>query len=241
MIPQFFQRVIAFFHLIRIAWVSFVGCAKVMLAFWVSNCPTPRLMVNNELRNRSEKIMRISGSKTYLFVSDQFNIKQTEPCIYISNHVSLLDPPLIYSLIPGTIRFISKQSLFDIPLFGQALKQAEMISIEKKDFFEHLKKLMKNGVSLWMFPEGQRSKDGTLLNFKAGAFSLAREIGAKIIPTAIIGTHQLLAPKTLRLTRGFNTEIRVGEPIDSLHYSKPEQQSAFMRDAWNAVNNLMKS
>jgi 1-acyl-sn-glycerol-3-phosphate acyltransferase len=241
MIAKFFQRAIGLFYLTRIAWVSFVGCTKVILTLWISNCPSPRLMINNELRNRSAKIMKMSGSKIHLLVDERCSMKQKEPYIYISNHTSLLDPPLIYSLIPGTIRFISKQALFDIPLFGQALKKAEMISIEKNDFFEHLKQLMKNGVSIWMFPEGQRSKDGTLLNFKAGAFSLARQIGAKIVPAAIMGTHQVLAAKTLRLGRGFNTEIRIGQPIDSLHYSKPEQQSAFMRDAWNSVNNLMKS
>jgi 1-acyl-sn-glycerol-3-phosphate acyltransferase len=142
------------------------------------------------------------------------------PYILMSNHQSALDIMSLLNGLPVSFKFVAKQELFGIPVFGWALKRAGYVSLDRKNPRQALKDMelaaekIRNGSSLVIFPEGTRSLDGQLLPFKKGAFSLAMKAGVPIIPLGIKGTA-LLQPE------GYNVPIKkgsvtiiAGEPIE---------------------------
>lgn len=154
--------------------------------------------------------------------------------IFMSNHQSLFDIPLIYATVPGTIRFVTKAELFHVPLFGRALKVGECVPVhrrnpaKKDEFIQIAKDKLANGVSLWIFPEGTRSRNSELLPFKSGGFHLAKDTATKIVPVAIVNTRAILPPKKVGVTVGQTVAVRVGEPIDPSGYDTPELQVELM-------------
>jgi 1-acyl-sn-glycerol-3-phosphate acyltransferase len=141
------------------------------------------------------------------------------PYIIMSNHQSALDIMSLLIGLPVSFKFVAKQELFRIPVFGWALKRAGYVSLDRENPRKALKDMevaaqkIKDGASLVIFPEGTRSANGRLLPFKKGAFSLAMKAGVPIIPLGIKGTA-LLQPE------GYNVPIRkgsvtivAGEPI----------------------------
>jgi len=222
------------------------GCFKVLFFSYLSRLfnKSYKTILQNDIRQRATKLMKTTQSNcslsTQVHFSDIAEFGQ-RPYIYMSNHLSLLDIPLIYSLIPGRIRFIAKPSLFKLPIFGKAIQTAGVISIEHKNLYDYLKSIMLDKsahTSIWIFPEGHRSKDGNLLNFKAGGFALARELQAVIIPVGIIGTHKILPAKSLMINPYHSTKLKVGHPIDCLHYQKPEQLMELIHTVRHAISNL---
>lgn len=139
--------------------------------------------------------------------------------ILMSNHQSLFDVPLIYATITGTIRPLTKIELFTIPIFGHALKAGECIPVYRYDpkksrnFMEIAKEKMKNGITVLAFPEGTRSFQDNLLEFKSGAFYLAKEMLAKIIPLAVIDTRFIVTSRHLVICTNKEIRIRIGAPI----------------------------
>jgi len=152
---------------------------------------------------------------------DRLTLEPGKPYIIMSNHSSLCDIPLIFATMPGSIRMLTKRELFDVPVWGRGMKQAEFISIDRhnrrqavKDLQQAQKK-MESGIILWVAPEGTRSRTGGLGSFKKGGFMLAIRTGATIIPVGIRGAFDVLPPKTLDFQLGEHAEVHIGEPIDA--------------------------
>lgn len=143
----------------------------------------------------------------------------TPPYIFMCNHQSALD---IYGLLfslPLSFRWIAKRQLFLIPLFGWALKRGGNISIDRENPREALKAMdeaarkIRDGMNIIIFPEGTRSKDGSLLPFKKGGFSLALRAMVPIVPVGIVGTS-VLQPKGSFIPRRKGViYVHIGEPI----------------------------
>lgn len=141
------------------------------------------------------------------------------PYIFMCNHQSALD---IYGLLfslPLSFRWIAKRQLFLIPFFGWALKRAGHISIDRENPREALKAMdeaarkIRDGMNIIIFPEGTRSRDGSLLPFKKGGFSLALRAMVPIVPVGIVGTSTL-QPKGSFIPAGKGViYIHIGEPI----------------------------
>lgn len=221
---------------LRLITASFTGCLKVLMYAYGEKIFRRSFQpkIQQVVRERANRILHIAKSRVTIKKAEPHDFHR--PCIYMSNHLSLLDIPLIYSGIPGKIRFIAKHSLFTLPIFGQAIKAGGVISVEEKNLYDHLKSILissGSSTALWIFPEGHRSSDGKLLPFKPGGFSLARELGAIIIPVGLKGTDKLLPPHSLSLHPGIPTEINIGKAIDCLDYPKPEQ----LMDLIHAVRN----
>lgn len=124
--------------------------------------------------------------------------------VFMSNHQSQLDIPVLESLLKDyNIRFLAKKSLFDIPFFGWGIKALGYVPVEREDPKEGLKSLLacverlKEGVSLVVFPEGTRSRDGELLSFKAAGFLIPIKAGVPVCPVAIWGTCSILPKGSL--------------------------------------------
>ena len=141
--------------------------------------------------------------------------------IYMSNHQSHLDIPMLYATLPSpTIRMLGKTELFRIPLWGRGLRAAEFVEVDRANHaravqsIEHAARLVREGVSIYLAPEGTRSVDGRIGKLKKGGFHLAIGTGAPIVPVAIRGTIDIL-PRGGRVMRsGCRVSVQIGQPID---------------------------
>jgi 1-acyl-sn-glycerol-3-phosphate acyltransferase len=148
------------------------------------------------------------------------------PYIFMGNHQSALDIFILFAALPPSFRWIAKRELFKIPLFGWALARAGNISIDRGNPREAVKamekaaKKIRAGTNIVMFPEGTRSKDGMLLPFKRGSFSLAFKVGVPVVPLAIMHSGRFQPVGRLVPERKGTIEIRIGTPIAVKETSK---------------------
>jgi 1-acyl-sn-glycerol-3-phosphate acyltransferase len=141
--------------------------------------------------------------------------------VYMSNHQSHLDIPVLYAILPSpTIRMLAKAELFRIPLWGRALRAAEFIEVNRGNHvsavraIDHAARLLREGVSIYLAPEGTRSVDGRIGKLKKGGFHLALGTGTPIVPVAIRGTIHIL-PRGGRVMRsGQRVRVQIGPPIE---------------------------
>jgi len=141
--------------------------------------------------------------------------------VYMSNHQSHLDIPMLYATLPSpTIRMLAKTELFRIPLWGRGLRAAEFIEVDRSNHgravqsIEQAARLIREGVSVYLAPEGTRSLDGRIGKLKKGGFHLAIETGAPIVPVAIRGTIGIMPRGGLAMRSGQRVSVRIGAPIE---------------------------
>jgi 1-acyl-sn-glycerol-3-phosphate acyltransferase len=142
---------------------------------------------------------------------------QGEPFILVANHESAAD---IGALFATRIQFrwLSKASVFKLPMIGRAMRWAGYVPIKRgnkkshKDAMEQSAAWLKQGISMAFFPEGSRSHDGNLKDFKPGAFVLAEKTGAGILPIALHGTGQMLAKQSI-IPKPAHVIISILEPL----------------------------
>lgn len=141
--------------------------------------------------------------------------------VYMSNHQSHLDIPVLYATLPSpTIRMLAKTELFRIPLWGRSLRAAEFIEVDRSHHtravqsIEHASRLLREGVSIYLAPEGTRSTDGRIGKLKKGGFHLALGTGAPIVPVAIRGTIDILPRGGKVMRSGQRVSVQIGRPID---------------------------
>ena len=145
--------------------------------------------------------------------------------IYMSNHQSNFDIPALISCLPVHFRWIAKAELFKIPVFGCAMKRAGHISIDRsnrKSAFKSLKNaasIIRNGVSVLIFPEGTRSLDGNIGQFKNGGFVLAVDSGIPVVPVIIHGTWPVM-PKNRILVKPGNVILEIQRPVKTSDYTR---------------------
>lgn len=192
------------------------------------------IMAASRVRHRADTTRRVNGrwmrrfgkltsSITPLW---RFRVDGTPPAdidtrayVVVSNHESNADPFLL-SHLPWDMRWIAKQELFRQPLTGWLLTLGGDIPLrrgEKESVLEMLeecRRTLRAGLSLMIFPEGTRSKDGTLLPFKDGAFQLALECGVPVLPLALAGTKDCMQKGSFLLHEARAT-VRVLEPIST--------------------------
>jgi 1-acyl-sn-glycerol-3-phosphate acyltransferase len=140
--------------------------------------------------------------------------------VYMSNHQSHLDIPMLYATLPSpTIRMLGKKELFRIPLWGRGLRAAEFIEVDRSNHtravqsIEHAARLIRDGVSIYLAPEGTRSLDGRIGKLKKGGFHLALETRTPIVPVAIRGTIDILPRGGKVMQTGKRVDVTIGAPI----------------------------
>lgn len=142
-----------------------------------------------------------------------------QPVIFVGNHTSLFDPPLLISTLPTHPVFMAKRELGYVPFLGWVIWLADFIFINRGDRAKALASLklaakrIHGGQSIAAFPEGTRSRTGALLPFKKGAFNLAWEAQVPMVPLGILGGRNILPADDWRVAPG-DYVIRVGAPVD---------------------------
>ncbi len=131
-----------------------------------------------------------------------------ETCIFAANHTSSADAPAVVGAIPRRIAILLKKSLFAYPIVGSAFLSAGFIPVNRKERDSALESLdkaiesLKHGQSFLIYPEGTRSPDGRLQEFKKGAVVMAIKAGVPIVPVACSGAHRVMEKRSLKIHPG---------------------------------------
>jgi len=156
------------------------------------------------------------------------NYNSDQNYLLVSNHAGMADIPLILGNIAINLRFLAKEELGKIPIFGWTLKLAGYVMIKRGQNRDALKSLLaasnvlKKGRSVHIFPEGTRSFDGKLLPFKRGAFLVAEKGGVSVLPVTIIGSHLITPKKSLKINKG-KIRIIIAPPIPPSQFNNVEE------------------
>lgn len=172
-------------------------------------------------------ILAASGVK--VTVNGMENLETGRPYIFASNHQSQFDIFSMQGRFKFDFRWLAKKELFQIPLFGHAMRLAGYIPVDRSHGRKAMKSLIEaaeriaSGTSVIIFPEGTRSRDGKLHVFKTGGMVLALKSGVPVVPVAIKGTYEIL-PKGSLLAKPGNVIIKVGKPVDTSKYTMKQKQ-----------------
>ncbi len=141
--------------------------------------------------------------------------------VFVSNHLSYMDTPVLLTYLPAQFRFLAKEGLFKIPFLGTYLKQGGHISVPRDDPRASIRALAhaaqvirEEGISVLIFPEGGRSFNGELQPFKEGAAYIAIKAGVPLVPMTLIGTRERMRMHTVTVHRG-RVRLRIGDPIST--------------------------
>jgi 1-acyl-sn-glycerol-3-phosphate acyltransferase len=189
-----------FFYLTFLPWTLIV----LLLA------PLISLLSENAVHNWGgvwgRSCLRLAGLR--IKVRGSQHIPHDRAAIYVANHQSNFDILTLYAGLPLQFRWLAKKELFDVPLFGLGIKRCGYIPIDRSDRRKAMHSMnaavqrIKAGTSVIIFPEGTRSPDGKLQEFKKGGFLIAVKAQVPVIPVAIKGSCKVMAKNSLRIHSG---------------------------------------
>lgn len=164
----------------------------------------------------SRAVLAFSGIR--IQVEQRGTLDPGRAYVFMANHLSAVDIWAIFVAVPIPVRMIAKKQLAAIPLFGWAMMAGRFIFIDRQNApsarrsIERARDRIRGGDSVVIFPEGTRSRDGSLQPFKKGGFHLAIEAGVPVVPVALTGTREAM-PRGSLLLRPGRVRVSVGEPI----------------------------
>jgi 1-acyl-sn-glycerol-3-phosphate acyltransferase len=157
--------------------------------------------------------------------------------IFLSNHVSNLDPPVLLPLIPGRASVFLKRSLMKLPVIGYAMKLGDYIPVDRDGRVESAKesvtqavRVLKSGLHIMSFVEGTRSRNGRLQPFKKGPFYLAKETGGPVVPVSIWGTESMMKKGSFKIFPG-TVHVTFHQPLEPGEFATREDLMAAVRRA----------
>jgi len=157
-------------------------------------------------------------------------IKRGETYVFVSNHQSIYDIPVIFASLPFQLRIIAKESLGQFPFMGWHLRRAGHLLVDRSNpdrtgILNRWRRLLADRISLIIFPEGTRSADGQVNRFKAGSFLIALEAGLTIVPLSVTGTIHVMTKGQLT-TRPGQVELTIHPPMPTPRIDHPTPQDA---------------
>ena len=165
------------------------------------------------------------------------NVPAGRSCIFMSNHVSNLDPPVEMPLLPGRSSVLLKKELMSIPILGRAMRMAKFVPVERgnrrdaaKASVEAAADALRSGLHIVVYPEGTRSLDGRLSTFKKGPFFLAQETQAPIVPIALSGTQTMMRKGSYAIRPGL-ARLQMLPVIEPSEYETREELMLAVRSA----------
>jgi 1-acyl-sn-glycerol-3-phosphate acyltransferase len=180
---------------------------------------------------------RLTGTRIKVIGLDKIDPAGTY--IFMSNHVSNLDPAILIPLIPRRSSVLVKKELWRVPILAKALDLASLVPVDRSNreaaiqSVRRASEVMRKGINMIVYPEGTRSLDGRLLPFKKGPFHLAAETGFPIVPITMLDTLEMM-PKGKFAAKGGTARIIFHPPIDPKNFSSREE-------LMDAVKNTIKN
>src|ERR1035441_10873963 len=204
--------------LIFIANMVVLGIPSALLFipwFWITGNVLPLYKATRFMLSSS---CRLAGVRFSVEGLDR--IPRDRAVIFMSNHVSNLDPPALISIIPGRTSAFMKRSLMELPVLGTGFRMGEFIAVDRsgnataaRESVAAAERVLAKGMHITTFVEGTRSPDGRMLPFKKGPFFLAIASGAPCIPVSIHGTEKILGKGSQRISPGV-AHVVFHPPID---------------------------
>ncbi len=182
--------------LIGFPWSFIVGNVNLLYRMFMIGCRSGVRLTG--VRVQSVGLDKLDSARTYIFMS---------------NHVSNLDPPIITPLIPKRTSVLVKKELFSFPILGRAMRMGSMVPVDRGnrgagiESVRIAKQVVQQGLNMSIYVEGHRSFDGKLLPFKKGPFYLAMECGVPVVPVTITGTHDIMPKGRFAIKPGTATVI----------------------------------
>lgn len=156
--------------------------------------------------------------------------------VFMSNHASNVDPPILMPLIPRRTSVLVKAELMRIPIFGHAMRIARLVPVERGNreraisSLDTAAKVLRDGINLMVYVEGTRSPDGRLLPFKRGPFYLAVDNSVPIVPVTIVGSHAAMPKGRLAVQPGTVTVV-FHEPLDPRQFADKDTLIEAVRES----------
>jgi 1-acyl-sn-glycerol-3-phosphate acyltransferase len=170
-------------------------------------------------------------------VTWQARLDPSQHYIFLANHVSNLDPPVLIPLLPERVSVFIKRSLMKIPILGFGMRLTSFIPVDRDgrvesaaESVEFGTRVLASGVHLLSFVEGTRSRDGRLQPFKKGPFYLAMHSGAPVVPVSIWGTESMMKKGSLRIFPGI-AHVVFHPPVLPRDYASRDDLMAAVREA----------
>jgi 1-acyl-sn-glycerol-3-phosphate acyltransferase len=208
-------------------WTVFVTVIFSYLSILLSLVGTGGNLSHLSARLWGRSILAASGIRVR--VTGMERIDPAKSYIFMSNHQSNFDIPVLLAYLKVQFRWLAKKELFKIPFFGYAMQRVGYISINRSDrrsAFLSLKRaaqIIRGGVSVLIFPEGTRSLDDQIRPFKKGGFILALDAGVPIVPVVIRGTRSIMPKERLRIRPG-QVSLEILAPIDTTAYTRKSKE-----------------
>jgi len=213
-------------------WARTIFRWTLAAGFFFSVCPLLILLAifidprKNDAPQRwlSRNLMRMAGTRVEVRRSPGFDPQKV--CFFVSNHVNLFDPFVLYSVIPQLIRGLEFESHFRIPVYGWLMKRVGNVPVPDVNRPSDLKRMWRmtraaldRGVSLVVFPEGSRTTSGRVGPFRDGVFRMAHDFKAAITPVSIVGSFTFHR-KTSWILRPATIIVWLHDTIDTTHVDK---------------------
>jgi 1-acyl-sn-glycerol-3-phosphate acyltransferase len=176
--------------------------------------------------------VRLTGVKIETVGLDRIDPSRTY--IFMSNHVSNIDPPLMLPLVPKRTSVMARHELFTYPLLGKAMKLGSLVPVDRKNreagiaAVRAASDVINSGVNMTIYVEGGRSFDGRLLPFKKGPFYLATECAVPVVPVTIVGTHHVM-PKGRFAIKPGRVRVIFHAPIEPKDFGSRDELKAKVR------------
>lgn len=233
--------------MIRTAWVLMSGLAVTFFyGSWVVLASFLRSrnsawVCDNAARQWAAWFIRASGTTVRLTGVE--NLRDDGPQIIVSNHESWFDVFALAAFLPVRYRFVAKEELGRVPIFGRAWRTCGHVSINRGDrssavdsLQEAGDRIKKDALTIVMFPEGTRSEGGDLKSFRKGAFVLGIQTGIPIVPVAVVGSREVMRKGSWRVKRG-EIEVRIAPamPVEGLVH---KDRDMLKDQAWRTISEL---
>ena len=202
-------------------------------AFGMVSC----LECNQRLDSWSRRLLQDAGVR--IEVDGREQLVPGERYIVMSNHQSHYDAPVLFQALRIPMRMVAKKEIFSIPFMGEAMRAAGFVELDRQNHRNAIGALitshqrLSESMSLWISPEGTRSRTGRLGPFKRGGFRMALQSGMRILPVTIDGTRRTLPAGSLAVRRGNTARVTISAPVDPSNYGpcKLNDLVASVRDA----------
>lgn len=211
---------------------------------WTAGCITLALLVLALTGGRRRIPLRMAsrlwapglmfGAGARLEIDGLARVDFAQPHVFVANHQSIIDICALFLALPVPIRFVIKQELARVPFIGWYARAMGMVFIERGQAREAASRLhgvvslVQGGDSLCAFPEGTRSRDGSVGPFKGGAFQVALQAGVPVVPIAIEGSGAVLPASGFKVRPG-TIRVRIGDPIPTAGLQPTDRHALALR------------
>lgn len=206
----------------------------VLLAIFIDSRKTDPLQ-----RIFARNVLRFAGARIHVHYAPGFDRKRTS--IFVSNHVNLFDPFVVYSSIPQFVRGWELEEHFRIPVYGWMMKRFGNVPVAGRQTPAALKRLLKltresldRGTSLVVFAEGRRTRDGRVQPFQDGIFRMLRQLDYPIVPMSISGSFEF-HHKGERLLRPSTIVVHIHDTIETSDLGETKEDAAQLRERVQAI------